>query len=80
MENEKRGDASDIRQPAGTDNLSTADQFRVPACASQGMGQGEGEGEHDKVLDARESKPEGSRTKVQRRKPPSAKAPKSEGC
>lgn len=39
------------------------------------------EGEYDKVVaDARESKPEGSRVKVQRRKPPSAKAPKSEGC
>jgi len=39
------------------------------------------EGEYDKVVaDDRESKPEGSRAKVQRRKPPSAKAPKSEGC
>lgn len=37
-------------------------------------------GEYDKaVLDARD-KPEGSRMEAQRRKPPSAKAPKSEGC
>lgn len=44
----------DIRRPAGTDNLSTTNQFRVSACSSQGMGRKdkEGEGEYDKVLDA----------------------------
>lgn len=57
-------------------------QFRVSMCVffTKEWRDKEGEGTYDKVPDAQESKPEGSRTKVQRRKPPSAKAPKSEGC
>lgn len=73
----------DIR-PAGTDNLfhsGPVPYVCVFLTVDGSKGQRRKGRAHDKVIpDARESKPEGSGTKVQRRKPPSAKAPKSEGC
>jgi len=55
-------------------------QFRVFMCVLFTKDGGTRKKREHTIRYARESKPEGSRTKVQRRKPPSAKAPKSEGC